>query len=66
MIEKQFTALLRSFVQNTAPKTEEPWNMAELDRRRAVSPMGNQCEFESHQRLTLCSSSIRNYSTYIS
>lgn len=32
MIEKQFTALLRSFVQDTAPKTEEPWNMAELQR----------------------------------
>ena len=28
MIEKQFTALLRSFVQDTAPKTEEPWNLS--------------------------------------
>ena len=35
MIEKQFTALLRSFVQDTAPKTEEPWNMAELQRAAA-------------------------------
>ena len=28
MIEKQFTALLRSFVQDTAPKTEEHFSLA--------------------------------------
>ena len=39
MIEKQFTALLRSFVQDTAPKTEEPWNMAELQRAAAQQNM---------------------------
>ena len=40
MIEKQFTALLRSFVQDTAPKTEEPWNMAELQRAAAQQNSG--------------------------
>lgn len=39
MIEKQFTALLRSFVQDTVPKTEEPWNMAELQRAAAQQNM---------------------------
>ena len=39
MIEKQFTALLHSFVQDTAPKTEEPWNMAELQRAAAQQNM---------------------------
>ena len=39
MIEKQFTALLRSFVQDTAPETEEPWDMAELQRAAAQQNM---------------------------